>query len=218
MTAGLSLKGEPPKQDVDKPLDDAQFSPFGPVARLHAFGIEAILPRLLIDPDLRGAFHYQSANTALLGAVVENAYGARIEQVLSELIWKPSGAATAYWRANPSTGRASVYCCLYARPIDWLMVGQFLLQNGADTPFLSDDMWRDWVLPDLSPPERRSGYYGLHIRHNVLDREGASITGPFAYMAGHGGQIVYLLPEQGTMVVRFGARPQLLHSTLYDLF
>ncbi len=37
-------------------------------------------------------------------------------------------------------------------------------------------------------------------------------------MTGLGGQMVYLIPWADTVVVRFGAQVQLLHSTIYDLF
>ncbi|GGF62636.1 CubicO group peptidase, beta-lactamase class C family [Mameliella alba] len=219
MTSGLSLGYEPPKADKEAPLDDADFSPFGPVARLHGFGIETLLPRLSPGPDLRGSFHYQSANTALLGLVVEKVHGALLPQVLSTQIWQPSGAAPAEWRKNPNSGRVSAYCCLYATPRDWAKVAHYLLQNGTGAhPFLPDTLWRDWILPDLAPAVRHAGAYDGHLRHDVLDRPDEALQGPFAYMAGHGGQVVYLLPGRDAVVVRFGARPQLLHTTLYELF
>ncbi len=218
MTSGLALYGEPPKEDVAKPLDDRQFSPFSPVARLHAYGVENLFDRIEVHPDLHGQFHYQSVNTALLGLVVERAYDAPLQDVLSRLIWSPAGAQEAYWRQNPTTGRVSAYCCLYARPYDWLLVGRYLLNNGdEDGVFLPDDLWRRWVLPAVSEKDRAKGVYGWHIRHDVLDRQGETLEGPFAYMMGHGGQMVYFLPEVDMVVVRFGDRPQLLHSTLYEL-
>lgn len=218
MTSGLALNGEPPKEDVAKPLDDNQFSPFSPVARLHAYGVETLFDRIEVQSAIRGQFHYQSVNTALLGMVVEKAYDAPLQDVLSRLIWSPARAQEAYWRQNPTTGRASAYCCLYARPYDWLLVGRFLLNNGTqDRPFLPEDLWRRWILPDVSGLDRAKGVYGDHIRHDVLDRQGETLKGPFAYMMGHGGQMVYLLPEADIVVVRFGHKPQLLHSTLYEL-
>ena len=219
MTSGLSLGYEPPKDDKDAPLDDADFSPFGPVARLHAFGIEHLLPRLSPDATLRGDFHYQSANTALLGLVLKQVYNAPLPQVLGDQIWHPAGAAPAEWRKNRNSGSVSAYCCLFATPRDWAKVGDDLLRNGtAADPVLPDGLWRNWILPDLTPDARRAGAYGWHLRHDVLDRAGEALQGPFAYMAGHGGQAVYLLPATNTVVGRFGARPQLLHSTLYELF
>ncbi|WP_167648122.1 hypothetical protein [Mameliella alba] len=127
--------------------------------------------------------------------------------------------APAEWRENPNSGRVSAYCCLYATPRDWAKVAHYLLQNGTGAhPFLPDTLWRDWILPDLAPASRHAGAYGGHLRHDVLDRPDEALQGPFAYMAGHGGQVVYLLPARDTVVVRFGARPQLLHTTLYELF
>lgn len=220
MTSGLRLKGEPPKPaERGKPLDDDRFSPFSPVARMHAFGIEAILDDLIIDPQMRGRFHYQSANTALLGLLLERVYNRPLPALLSDMIWSPAGAGPAQWRENPTTGRASAYCCLYARPIDWMRVGRYLLDNGTDAaPLLPEPLWRAWIMPELAPDARRQGVYGWHLRHDVLDRPGAPVAGPFAYMMGHGGQVVYLLPEQDSVAVRFGDAPQRLHSTVYTAF
>ncbi|MCT4556644.1 MAG: serine hydrolase [Pelagimonas sp.] len=218
MQSNLVLTGEPPKGDQSKSTDDADFSPFGAVARLHAFGPEHLFKRLQPAAGPSGVFHYQSVNTALLGAVLEQVHKAPLHQILSDQIWKPAGAATAFWRAYPNTDRASPYCCLYARPVDWLRVGRFLLDNGSEhDPFLSPDLWRAWLLPQLTPQVRKQGAYGWHIRHDVFDRPGAAMSGPFAYMLGHGGQVVYLIPDQDMVVVRFGGQMQLLHSTVYEL-
>ncbi|NSX56413.1 serine hydrolase domain-containing protein [Parasulfitobacter algicola] len=213
MTSGLLYDGEPPKS-----VDDAGFSPFGPLARLHVFGIDAVLPELTVNPTAQGQFAYQSVNTALLGAVLEAAYDQPLPQILSDLIWKPAGAANADWRAYSKAEGVSAYCCLYARPEDWLRVGRYLLENGTpNEPFLPDDLWRDFIIPELAVSLRHESTYGWHLRHDVLDRDGETLAGPFAYFMGHGGQMLYLLPENNMVVVRFGERPQLLHSTLYEL-
>lgn len=213
MTSGFAM-GQP----VEKPLDDGAFSPLGPLGRLHAFGIEAIMPRLRVDPTRHGAFHYQSVNTALLGLAVARAYDRPLPELLETLIWQPAGAGPAMWRRAPAGHGVSAYCCLYARPVDWLRVGRFLLDNGQPgVPFLPQDLWRDFMAPQLAPDIRRAGLYGLHIRHDVLDRAGEAVAGPFAYFLGHDGQLVYILPEQDRVIIRFGDGPQRLHSTLYEL-
>ncbi len=213
MRSGLMHSGEPAK-----PVEDSGFSPFSPLAELHVFGLDQILPDLGVDPELEGTFLYQSANTALIGAAVETAYQRPLPQLLSEMVWAPAGAANAHWSMHSEVDEVTAYCCLFARPIDWLKVGRFLLNNGhPNAPFLPEQMWQDLFLPKLPSGDRRAGVYGWHLRHDVLDRPGASASGPFAYFLGHLGQVVYLLPEQDTVVVRFGREMQLLHSTLYEV-
>lgn len=214
MTAGLTQDGEPPKS-----MDDGGFSAFGPLARMHAYGIRTVLPDLGVDPALRGQFHYQSAATALLGLLLETVYDQPLPEILSEKIWQPAGAETAFWREYPAGDGVSAYCCLYARPLDWVRVGDYILHNGSqDQPFLPKDLWRQFVTPDLPRAQQQRGSYGLHLRHDILDRPGQGVQGPFSYFMGHAGQMVYLLPQEGAVVVRFGQEPQLLHSTIYELF
>lgn len=218
MSSGLAMSPEPPKTGMAS-ADDHAFSPFGPLARIHAYGIEAVMADLRVDPEMAGEFHYQSANTALLGLMLERVYDMPLPELLSSLIWKPAGAADAWWRRYPAGEGVSAYCCLYARPLDWVRVGRFLLDNGTPgSPFLPEALWRDLLLPDLAPQARRQGVYGDQVRHDVLDRPDAALRGAFAYFSGLDGQMVYFLPAQDAVVVRFGARMQLLHSTLYELF
>ncbi len=197
---------------------DEQFSPFSALGGLHVYGLEPTYEALWIEPSKQGVFHYQSANTALLGRVVEVAYGQPLHDLLSEVIWKPAGAATASWRTYSLGEGVSPYCCLYATARDWQKVGRFILDNGTEAaPLLPDELWQGFVNPDLAPEIRSAGAYGAHLRHDVLDRAGAAAAGPFAYFFGHGGQLLYLLPDQDAVVVRFGGQMQLLHSTLYEL-
>lgn len=218
MSSGLVMAPEPPKTE-DTSADDHSFSPFGPLARIHAYGIEKMMPEMRVDRNMVGRFHYQSANTALLGLALERVYDQPLPELLSSLIWKPAGAADAYWRRYPAGRGVSAYCCLYARPLDWIRVGRFLLDNGIQgNPFLPQALWNEFLLPNLDAQVRRQGSYGDQLRHDVLDRPGEPAQGPFAYFMGLDGQMVYLLPKQDAVVVRFGERMQLLHSTLYELF
>jgi len=92
------------------------------------------------------------------------------------------------------------------------------MDNGTpENPFLPGELWQDFILPNLSVSQRRESTYGWHLRHDVLDRNGEALSGPFAYFMGRGGQMLYLHPDSDMVVVRFGERQQLLHSTLYEL-
>lgn len=213
MTSGLVAGREPAKS-----LDDGGFSPFSPLGRLHIYGIETELPRMWSDPAAVGDFQYQSANTALLGAILEKVYTAPLPEILSQELWRPAGAGDAYWRLYPKGDGVTAYCCLYARPDDWARVARYLMTNGTQSePFLPETVWRRWLIPDLGAA-RASGAYGWHLRHDVLDRDGQIAQGDFAYFFGHNGQLVYLIPQLDAVIVRFGDGLPLLHSTVYDLF
>ena len=197
-----------------KDLEAAFANPFGPLARLHMQGLDRVKHRLLTTPA--PGFNYQNVNTAVLGAVLEQAYGQPLQTILAEKIWKPAGAAAAKWRKyNGGTG-VSAYCCLYARARDWVNVARFIAANGrANTRFLPAAEWNTLLGRNLSHARLRQGVYGLHVRHDLLDRPGEPLQGGFTYFLGNGGQIVYLMPDKDLVVVRFGDAMQLLHSTLY---
>ena len=200
----------------EKNLEGYRLNPFGPMAQLHYDGLGSIAPELRVDPARSGIFDYQNVNTALLGAVLESAYGAPLERLLSEKIWRPADARAAEWRRYREDAPVTPYCCLYATASDWLRVGLYLMRNGApEAPFLPPELWRRFLGVDLPTEAREAGAYGAHVYQNILDRDGEPLQGPFTYFFGRGGQAVYLMPERDLVVVRFGETPQLLHSTLY---
>ncbi|MEZ5774715.1 MAG: serine hydrolase [Hyphomicrobiaceae bacterium] len=202
----------------DKDIEATRLNPFGAMGRLHMQGPSSLIGGLVVDPARRGQFSYQNVNTALIGALLEKVYGRGLEDLLSEKIWRPAGARTAAWRRYHGSSGVTAYCCLFARPVDWAMVGHFLMHNGAaDAPFLPEALWRELLGAGLTDGERHAGAYRLHVRHDILDREGAGLAGPFSFFFGSRGQITYLMPQQDLVVVRFGARIQKLHSTLYEI-
>lgn len=201
----------------EKDLEATWYNPLGPLALLHMRGLEAVADRLTSADGGRGRFNYQNVNTAVLGKLLETVYGRPLERLLDGKIWTPAGAAPARWRRYGVGRGISPYCCLYATARDWVRVGSFIVNNGsAGQPFLPPDLWRRFLGGDLSRADIKTGHYGLHLRHDVLDRPGESLQGPFSYMVGSGGQIVYLMPANDLVVVRFGTQIALLHSTLYS--
>jgi len=192
-------------------------NPFGPLARLHYMGIDAIEAGLTPTVPASDVFNYQNVNTALLGRVLESVYQQKLETLLNEQIWEPAGASTAVWRHPAGSERVSAYCCIYAKARDWVRVGMFLAENGTpDAPFLPEALWREFLGLDTSPELRSPNHYGAHIQQNILDREGQALQGPFSFLFGQNGQVLYLMPQERLVVYRAGASEQLLHSTLYD--
>jgi len=199
----------------DKTVDTSA-NPFGPLARLHFLGLGAIEGGLVTDAKTASEFNYQNVNTALLGEVLETVYGQGLEHLLAEKLWRPAGAASAAWRQPAAGAPVSAYCCIYAAARDWIRIGQYLVENGTPAaPFLPAPLWREFLGLDVGTAERLKDHYGQHLRQNVLDRAGQALQGPFTYLMGQGGQVLYLLPEQQLVVYRAGETVQLLHSTLY---
>lgn len=191
-------------------------NPLSSLVRLHFMGPKAILHTFYQTPLSHRPFQYQNINTVLLGMVLEKIYEKSLPQILLEKIWLPAGAGTAYWRKYNATSSVGAYCCLYARPIDWLKVGLFLQANGsALQQFVGRDLWLTYFAHQTSAQQRRYGIYLNHLRHDVLDRPDETLQGPFSYFSGQGGQRVYFMPEQDLIVIRFGDSAQALHSTMY---
>lgn len=191
-------------------------NPFGPLARLHFQGADAILGGLTMDEEPPDTFNYQNVNTALLGRVLERAYDRPLEDLLSEKIWAPAGAQTAAWRKPSESRSVSAYCCIYATARDWLRIGMFFASNGSPhKPFLPVDLWREFLGLDVPLELRLNDHYGNHTLQNVLDRQGEDLQGQFSYFMGQNGQILYIMPDKNLVVYRAGERHQLLHSTLY---
>ncbi len=223
MTSGLKIeKKGPPKplaKDAKRGPDKDASNPFTLLAQLHIEGLAGIRDHLSIADNADLSYHYQNVNTALLGLMLTRIYKKPLNVILSEKIWRPAGAANARWRTYTNEGSVTPYCCLFATVEDWAKVAIYLSKNGTvDEPFLSPSMEKLISAKRYAPSLLREGVYGLHVRHDILDRDGESIKGPFTYFVGHGGQLVYLIPDYDLVIVRFGRKHTLLHSTAYYLW
>lgn len=219
MRSGISF--EKPENSThgnseQKVAETLTYNPFGNLARLHVNGPEAILHQIKYKETEKGQFLYQNLNTALLGLVLESIYNKSLDELLFQKIWSPAGASEFRWRRYAKHKSISPYCCLYATPKDWALVADFLMNNGVAQDFLPIDLFDYYLGRDLSYEEIRDGEYRNHNNYDVLDRDGEAINGPFLYFMGQGGQVIYLLPQEQLVVVRFGVEHQLLHSTLYS--
>ncbi|MGH7309364.1 MAG: serine hydrolase domain-containing protein [Candidatus Rokuibacteriota bacterium] len=78
-----------------------------------------------------GPFNYVSPNTDLLGWVIERAVGVRYADLISELLWKPMGAARSAYITVDRLGapRCAGGMCTTVR--DLARVGQLMVQEGA---------------------------------------------------------------------------------------
>lgn len=152
-------------------------------------------------------WNYNTAETDLLGIVVERATGRPLAHYLSETIWKPYGmAADAYWIRDECDGSNTGGSGLSATLEDYARLGQFMLEGGRidGEPVIAETWMRGAVQGQDSEdaPERGYGYQWW------TDTDGSySAVGIF-------GQMVYIDPSRDLVIVQLAAWPRATSSEL----
>jgi len=123
-----------------------------------------------------GPFAYYSANTDLLGLVLERATGQSCAALLSELLWKPLGAGAGAYITVDAKGAARCTGGLCVTPRDFARIGQLVLQGGrrrgAD---IIPDGWIDDIARHGDHAAWRDGAWGqlfAPISRNMSYRSG----------------------------------------------
>ena len=170
--------------------------------------------RLQDEPG--SVFSYNGVNPTLLVMVLERATGRRYADYLSGKLWRPAGnGEAAVWLDHPG-GLARGATSLYAKPMDWLRIGQLLLDNGrAGGAQVIPEAW----LKELTTPSPTNPRYGLltwigadYVEARTLEAfEGFAAVaeqpfdaGDIIYFDGLGGQRVYVIPSAQLVIVRTG--------------
>jgi len=152
-------------------------------------------------------FNYATLDTAVLGWVLEEATGQKLEALMETRIWQPMGAEFAghFLADGPvGTGRALNGMGFNARLRDFGRLGQILLDGGmaGETRILPDG----WVAqmstmkPTGAPPGAGMPGYGLQTWQ--VDQE----PGAFAAV-GLAGQFIYVHPQTRTVIVKLSYYP-----------
>jgi CubicO group peptidase (beta-lactamase class C family) len=80
------------------------------------------------EPGTR--WHYNTAETNLIGVILSRAVRRPLSVYASERIWRPYGMeADAFWQLD-ERGQEIAGCCLSARLRDYARIGQFMLDGG----------------------------------------------------------------------------------------
>ena len=152
-------------------------------------------------------FNYSTLDTMVLGWILENATGARIETYARTHLWEPLGAeADAYWLADgpPKVGRALNGMGYNAVLRDFGRLGLLMLNDGmrGETRILPEDWMQKatTMLPTEAPAGEGFPGYGFQIWQ--VDDE------PGAYAAvGLAGQFIYVSPQTKTVIVKLSYYP-----------
>ena len=148
-------------------------------------------------------FNYQSGDSQLLGFILQKATGKSISEYTEEKLWKPMGAGhKAYWSLDKENGDEKAFCCLYASPRDFSLIGLLLLNQGNIRGKQIAPKWyiQEMVkTPTLATEENiKNLRYGWHIWTYKNDGN------PVYYCRGFRGQYIMAIPSKQLVVVRLG--------------
>lgn len=148
-------------------------------------------------------FNYQSGDSQILGFILQKATGKSISEYTEEKLWKPMGAGhKAYWSLDKENGDEKAFCCLYATPRDFSLIGLLILNEGK---IGNKQVVPKWYInkmvqtPPLATEENiRNLRYGWHIW--TYKNNG----NPVYYCRGLKGQYIMAIPSKKLLVVRLG--------------
>jgi len=113
-------------------FDEHKETPFSAITKLYygaSLNNQISSLKMKAEPGMQ--FEYQSINTQILAAILENASGRKIQDLLSAYLWQPLGAeSNALWSLDDQK-TAKAFCCLNATALDFAKLGRLYLKKGS---------------------------------------------------------------------------------------
>jgi CubicO group peptidase (beta-lactamase class C family) len=181
------------------------------------FGVDfngPILDLALADaPGTR--FDYNNNENNLLGLVLERATGLPYQAYMGKHLWAAADLAPAFMYLDRPGGNVMKSCCIMSRPIDWVKLGQLLLDDGRLDG--QQILPPGWAAQMMQPADTWDGYgYQLWLKVGVTGEASAEppaspqawwASEPFAredvvQFLGHGFQHVWVIPGLQMVIVR----------------
>ena len=168
-----------------------------------------------IDPP-GTKFEYNNNESNLLGMVLEKAVGMSYQEYLSKEIWPAFGLGKAEAYLDKENGSIMKSCCIFSRPIDWLKLGQIILDKGEvnQKQVINEKYITQMTTPSptnqgygyqlwLKPLELRGGYVGEPAPKNPQIWWSSEIYLDTVYnFSGYGHHKTWIIPSLDMAVVR----------------
>ena len=161
-------------------------------------------------------FEYNNNESNLLGMVLESATQMPYQAFLKEEVWPKLqlGSASAY--LDKPDGDAMKSCCIFTRPIDWLTLGQLVLDKGMfngnqiiDEAYINSattpsDLYRGYGYQIwLEPVQLGNGYIGAKKPDSIYTWWASEPYKDAVYsFAGYGFHQTWIIPSRDIVVVR----------------
>lgn len=147
-------------------------------------------------------YEYNDGVSVLLGKIIREATGQRVDEWAKERLFEPIGITESYWKITPD-GEADSEGGLYLATEDLARIGYLFLRGGEWNG--RQVVSREWVeastspvVPDVAPnngrPDSGYGYQWWVPSHS--DGEAEIFAGN-----GYGGQFLFVVPEHDLVVV-----------------
>ena len=167
------------------------------------------------DGPHRGAFHYVSPNTDLLGWIIERSAGARYVDLMSELLWQPMGATRPAYITVDRLGAPRVAGGMCATTRDLALVGQLVAQEGArEGKQIVPAAWIADIATQGDAEAWNAGNFApffpgvpMHYRSKwYIERPGASADGAMLFGIGVHGQNVFVDAKRELVIAKFSSQ------------
>jgi len=200
-------------------FSDTKFSPLSDNARYY-YGRNlrklVLKAKLYCEPGKE--VHYNSANTQLLGLILERATGTTLSAYLEDKIWKEIGMQyPARWSMDNNSDEAFEKCfsCLNCTATDIARLGALYLDNGK---YLNKQIIPENYVYESTRRDTIAGSSWL-FQYNI--KLGPKKYGSY-YAAGLFGQLLYIYPEKNLMIIRLGEKnikynPQLVRNNILQI-
>ena len=141
-------------------------------------------------------FEYNSGASVLLGKIVREATGQRIDQWAEEKLFDPLGIEHYYWKVTPK-GEIDTEGGLYLNAYDLAKIGYLMLQGGIweDQRIVSNE----WVANSISPHVSFGEHSGYGFQWWIPDHDNGKAK-IFA-ANGYGGQFLQVVPQHNLITV-----------------
>jgi len=166
-------------------------------------------------------FNYQSVNTAVLGLLLEQATGQRLNQYAEAKLWKKIGAQSdAFFYQAHAQPDTCAFACFNATVRDYARVGLMMMRGGAmgNSRVLPQSWVRDSTTPEADYLEPKPpGPNGAPAQDGYAYQWWIPYGDEGAFMAeGIYGQSIYVNPTRHVVIVQTSAWPAPLGSQSLD--